>query len=344
MKRRVKIPLLLALKYSGILALSRWMTRKQLRILCYHGISVGDQHVFNPLLFMRAETFDRRLNSLLAQGWRVIALDSAVEALRAGTIPEKTAVITIDDGWASTLTQAAPILRRHQARATLYVTSYYVEHRCEVFNVALRYVVWKSPLAMVRLETGVPALDREYRIKPDGSQAVSDWIENSRNLDAERRQEVLMSIVRSLGLVPEEVFRDDSFKLISPEQVRELTLEGVDIQLHTHRHRLPNESLEALKEELRDNRTRLEAWTGKSCNHFCYPDGMYTAQQADWLRLAGVWSATTCDEGHNPKGVHLQKLRRILDRETLTDLEFEAALSGFYELVRWRGTRTAPCE
>jgi peptidoglycan/xylan/chitin deacetylase (PgdA/CDA1 family) len=344
MKRHVKIALLLVLKYSGILALSRWLTRKDLRILCYHGISVGDQHEFAPLLFMRAATFDLRLKSLLAQGWRVIDLNTAVKELEAGTISERTAVVTIDDGWTSTSTQAARILKRHRVPATLYVTTYYAERRYEVFNVALYYMVWKTSLDVVRLNTGVPALDREYQIKPDGTKAVGEWIEHTRGLSVERRQEVLMSITRSLGLVPEEVFRDNAFRLVSPEEVRQLARDGIDIQLHTHRHRLPDESLEALKAEIRDNRTRLEAWTGNVCDHFCYPSGIYSAQQAEWLQQAGVRSSTTCDHGHNPKGMHLQKLRRVLDRESWTDLEFEAALSGFNELIRRRTPSEIPHE
>lgn len=344
MKRYVKIALLVMLKLCGVLALARWLTRKQLRIVCYHGVSIGDQHEFAPLLFMRAETFGRRLESLLSQGWRVIDLGAAVAAHRAGASLERTAVITIDDGWASTFTHAAPLLRRHQLPSTLYVTTYYAEHRYEVFNVALYYMVWKSALDHVRLNTGVPALDREYRIKPDGPKAVGEWIEASRTLSAEGRQAVLESIARSLGLDPREVFRDDRFRLVSPEQVRQLAADGMDIQLHTHRHRLPDESLEALKDEMRDNRTRLESWTGRTCDHFCYPSGIYSMQQAEWLQQAGIQSSTTCDHGHNPPDMHLQKLRRVLDRESWTNLEFEAALSGFFELIRRRPPSEIPHE
>lgn len=344
MKRYLKIAVLVLLKYSGVLALARWLTRRQLRILCYHGISVGDQHEYEPLLFMRAATFDRRMQSLIRQGWKVVGLAEAVDALRTGALPDRTAVITIDDGWASTWAEAVPILKKHALPATLYVTTYYAERGHDVFNVALHYMTWKSPLDVVNLCTGLPGLDGEYRIRPGGMPVVAEWIHKTRGLTAEERQAMLPSIAASLGLDAAEVFSESRFKLVSPAQVRELSDDGVDIQLHTHRHHLPEDSYESLVRELSDNRERLEAWTGKACDHFCYPSGVYTLQQSEWLQNAGIRSSTTCDVGHNPVGMHPQRLRRILDRESWADVEFEAALSGLNDLFKLRSRRAVPAE
>jgi hypothetical protein len=53
-----------------------------------------------------------------------------------------------------------------------------------------------------------------------------------------------------------------------------------------------------------------------------------------WLEEAQVESATTCDPGMNRRGDSLLTLRRFLDSSETSQLEFEAELSGFSELLR----------
>lgn len=317
------------LKACGAFALSRRLTRGKVRILCYHGISIGDQHEFEPLLFMRAQTFERRLKALKAQGWRIVDLDTAVRELKSGAIVDDTLVLTIDDGWVSTASEAAPLLHRHGMPATLYVTTYYAERPADVFNVALYYLAWKTRLERVTLHTGHAGLDGDYVIKPHWVETARRWIDfGNGQLSWQQRQELLPKITVALGLDPAEVFAADRFRIMDAAQVQSLSKNGMDIQLHTHRHRLPDESLEALRAEIADNQSRLQQWTGERCEHFCYPSGVYTLQQSEWLKEIGLASSTTCDQGYNDAASHPHRLKRVLDRETWSDLEFEAMLSG----------------
>ncbi len=337
MRHVLKQLLLVVLKACGAFALSRRLTRGKVRILCYHGISIGDQHEFEPLLFMRASTFERRLKALKAQGWRIVSLDTAVRELKAGSLVDDTLVITVDDGWVSTAAEAAPLLARYRMPATLYVTTYYVERRADVFNVALYYLAWKTSLKHVALRTGHAGLDGDYAIKPDWVNVARRWIDfGNGNLSWQQRQELLPKIALALGLDSAEVFASDRFRIVDPAQLKALKDNGMDIQLHTHRHRLPDVSFEALRSEIVDNQSRLEGWTGGRCEHFCYPSGIYTLQQSEWLQQMGLASSTTCDQGTNDATSHPHRLKRILDRETWSDLEFEAMLSGVTSW--WSGT------
>jgi peptidoglycan/xylan/chitin deacetylase (PgdA/CDA1 family) len=329
MNTRIRRLILTLLRFFGIFSLARWLSRGQLRILCYHGTSIGDQHEFEPLLFMRPEVFDRRLAAIRRQGWRVIDLETAVREFRAGIVRPNSLVLTIDDGWLSTYTGAAPILRKHQLPSTLYVTTYYAERQLDVFNVVLYYMAWKSGLSQVTLDTGYPELDGVHQIRPDARKTVGGWIEFAeRSLNAAQRQGLLGSVARSLGLDLADVLAESRFKLMTPEQVADISRFNVDIQLHTHRHRLPDQSLEAMKVEIDENQRRLETWKGGPCLHFCYPSGVYTAQQSDWLEELGLASSTTCDHGHNDVGQHPHRLKRVLDRDNWSDVEFDAALYG----------------
>ena len=100
-----------------------------------------------------------------------------------------------------------------------------------------------------------------------------------------------------------------------------------------HRHKLPDSSYEAMEGEVIQNKTLLKQWTGRACMHFCYPSSAYAIQQSEWLERMGLASSKTSDQGGNPVGTHPRRLRQILDRDNLSDLELEAALSGVTDLL-----------
>ncbi|MEZ5065098.1 MAG: polysaccharide deacetylase family protein [bacterium] len=65
--------------------------------------------------------FERQMDYLAANGWRTAFLDDVLDALEAGRLPERTVVITIDDGDRTVLEYAVPVLRRHGFVATLFM-------------------------------------------------------------------------------------------------------------------------------------------------------------------------------------------------------------------------------
>src|SRR3990172_1696242 len=114
----VKRFLLYVCKWAGLFAVARRMTRHQLRILCYHGFSLDDEHLFRPNLFMTGDLFDKRLDYLRRHGYRVLDLQDAVERLGRGKLPPDAVVITIDDGFYSVFKVALPLLKKYGMTAT----------------------------------------------------------------------------------------------------------------------------------------------------------------------------------------------------------------------------------
>ncbi len=77
-------------------------------ILIYHRFNDGRY----PSTSVTRERFHRQMAWLMARGYRVIGLDKLADILAAGRpVPEKTVVITIDDGYRSVYDVAWPILR-----------------------------------------------------------------------------------------------------------------------------------------------------------------------------------------------------------------------------------------
>jgi len=316
--RQVKIAVFYLARFFGFFYIAEWFTRKELRILCYHGFSVTDEHRWFPGTFMTPALMRQRFRYIKKRGYRVLTLDQALEHMAGGDLPARALVLTFDDGFASTLAEGVPLLREFSFSAVLYVTSYYVTHAHPIFRLAVQYLFWKAKKTDFKSD-----LDR-----------ISQVIETGNSLtDNVSRDELIRSLGRELRIDAEPLFIDRRFHLLTPSEIKQCSEGGFEIQLHTHRHRFPKEP-DLLRREIIQNREVLEPIVDRSMNHLCYPSGVYDSAQWNVLHSEGIQSATTCELGLNSGKTPRLGLKRQLDSETVTQVEFEAELSGFTELLR----------
>lgn len=328
-------PLVLrAAQSCGLFALSRWLTRGQLRILCYHGIWLGPSPHYGDCLFMSAQRFRRRMALLKQGGYRVISLADGLDALRSGKVNARDVVITIDDAWAGTGLHMLPVLKAHGYPATLYVTTEAVFSQQPLLHVLLACLVDRG-----RNGTTPEQLLQEPGAADDMSSAqlVARLHRRLSALDtvAEREAE-LLRLAQLLGVDLVALRDSRAFMLMTPDEIRGAYRDGIDIQLHTHSHRMPDFDLERVRGELASNRDSIEAILGPNAGprvHFCYPGGVYHPSLFALLEQIGVESATTTEVGLNPPGSNVYALKRILDCESFSDVELEARLSGFWMLL-----------
>ncbi len=97
----------------GLFGLARWRHRNHLRILCYHGFATSDEQHFRAKMFVTREVLESRFAHLKRNGYPVLFLGEALAALKAGTLPKHATVITVDDGFSTTRTIAAPLLAKY---------------------------------------------------------------------------------------------------------------------------------------------------------------------------------------------------------------------------------------
>jgi peptidoglycan/xylan/chitin deacetylase (PgdA/CDA1 family) len=321
----------------GLCRVARGLTAAGVRILAYHGFCDGDEADFQPMLFMRAKTFHARMDRLLRSGHRVIGLDEAVRRLRSRDLESGLAVITIDDGWHGIHEHAWPVLRRLGLPATVYVSSYYAERQEPVANVLLRYLVWKSPQRRVTLMGAGPDLDGPHDL-PDRvareQLAARLACRVERDLSSDARGEYLRRVATALDVDLDAILARRTFHLMSRRELRDLADHGIDLQLHTHRHRFPPDDRAACEREIADNRAFLEPLSSARLEHFCYPSGEYEPDQKNWLRELGIASATTTRHGLAYPDTDPLELPRFLDSEAYGAELFDAALSGLLAILR----------
>jgi peptidoglycan/xylan/chitin deacetylase (PgdA/CDA1 family) len=333
MLRQTKLAVLRAADKSGasqLLLNSSWR-RNRLLILCYHGVSMYDEHEWGRL-HISPETFRRRLEILESARCNVLSLSQGLERLQDGTLPDRAVVLTFDDGFFDFYGAAFPILEKFGHPVTLYLTTYYVEFNRPVFDPMCAYLLWKARNKELCWPTLLP-----NPILLDGAgqscalQAIRQFA-ISNQLSSLEKDNLLAQLAERVGVDYRDLCRRRVLHLIKPEEAKELAKRGVDLQFHTHRHRA-YQTREKMFAELEENRQRLVTYTTKEPHHFCYTSGFYLPEYPRILREYGILSATTCEGGLCTGKTDRMLLPRFVDNVSVSDLEFRAWLSGTAALL-----------
>ena len=330
----MKLAFLRFCKAIGLFKVAKWAHREKLCILCYHGFAMNGESAFRPKLFMEPSTFTSRMEFLRKAGVRILSLREGIEELYSGGLRDNSVVITIDDGFFSTYSVAAPVLKSHGFPATVYVTTYYALKETPIYRLFVQYAFWKTKVTRLRQsEVGELSEDLDLTDATGRDRATWALIRYGEDRSTEEQQSIAERLGRALGVDYSVVRTNRCFSLMKGLEIRDLRRFGIDVQLHTHRHRLPSDR-EGVLAEIETNRTELADLVAGPLNHLCYPSGEWSAAVWPWLKEAGVISATTCDYGFNEPATHPLALRRFLDGEDVSAIEFEAGICGFSDWLQ----------
>ena len=337
MSKKVKI--LKLCNALGIFTLTKWLYRRRLQILCYHGFECEDESQFRPKLFISERTFLNRLNILKESGFNIVPLSSAVPALQDGSLPNNSIVITIDDGFYNVLKIAAPALSQFQFPSTLYLTTYYSIKEKPIFRLVVQYLFWKTNLERITLsEFDIPEFTGDLDLSstnPEIDAEVSKIYEyGEKHLTEDERVKFCSKLSLQLNVDIKPILESRMLGLVTLNEAKTLIDMGMDIQLHTHRHTLSQSDQANVKKEILENREMIQSTIPGEFTHFCYPSGQWNEGQWPWLASVDIATATTCDGGFNTKKTHPLGLTRFLDGENISDIEFKAEVYGFLELMR----------
>ncbi len=374
MLRRLRGRFFTILNRAGIsdrVADSRWRARRLL-ILCYHGISLADEHEWNNQLYISPALLRARFEALKRGRYRVLPLDEALNRLAAGTLPARSVAVTFDDGASDFHARALPLLRECGYPATVYQTTYYSEYQRPVFDTATGYLLWRAwnkhaavgSAAAVgsdfparrslgeggsrishRLEQLIPGLTpldlSTERARRAAALRIRDYANGAR-LSAEEKDQLLRRIAAAVDLDYDATFSSRALGLMTADEIRHVAASGIDVQLHTHRHRTPADRAAFLR-EIDDNRIALARILGPGPRtHFCYPSGIYEPPFPGWLREAGVRSATTCDFRLASAADDMLLLPRLVDTGNISPVEFDACLAGVADMFPHRRRARTP--
>lgn len=292
-------------------------TRARLTVVCYHRVLARE----NPL---RPDTpdaarFTREIRWLKDQ-FSVLPLGEAVERLFDGCLPARAASVTFDDGYRDNLTVAAPVLRDAGVRATLFLSTAYLDGRLPFFEVMHHLIE----------ERRAPTLDlRPWALGSHSLRTPGDRIAAIHRICTRLKyrpdpDRIAAEIADRFG---GRVHGDD---MLSPDDVVRIAEQGFDVGGHSHEHRILTTipGAEAVR-QLRRNRDVVAQITGHAPTVFAYPNGKprkdYTPTHQGMIAGLGYLAAFSTEHGACTATAERFALPRITTWET-RPLRFKAQL------------------
>ena len=313
-------------------------------ILTLHHVRPRSTAGFQPngLLEITPEFLDSALTLIRAEGYDLLSLDEAVIRLTSPKQGRFFVALTFDDGYRDNIEHAWPVLAKHNAPWTLFVTPGFAERNARLW--------W------LELEEAIRALPRLRLSLPDGefaARTVSD-AEKQRAFDRlywrlrKQPEAILLSAISELAqqagidaaaLVERECLPWETLRALSGAP-------GVTIGAHTLSHpMLAKQAADFARGEIAESKARLEAELGMPIRHFAYPVGDPTSagpREFAMAREAGFTSAVTTRPGHlfPEHAAHLHALPRVsLNGLHQTQEAVRALLSGLPFLLWNRGRK-----
>ena len=313
------------MKTVGTARIRRALERVRMRLwpptllLMYHRVAAVDRDPWR--LAVTPRHFAEHLDVVRGRG-RPLTCAGLTRELRTGRAPRAAIALTLDDGYADNLSEARPLLERHDVPATIFVAAAYLE-RPEGFwwDQLERLVLTPEHLPpQLRLEVRGRAhehdlgADRQYPLVAQrdhgGWRAEADCPTGRHRLflalyrllrplsDAERR--AALDSLREWTGVPAPPCAAE--RPLSKPELRRMAGDGlVEIGAHT----LTHPQLSALEpsrqgEEIRGSRRALQEAVGREVQSFAYPYGArsdYTRETTSLVRDAGFSGACTTVPG-----------------------------------------------
>ncbi len=240
--------------------------------LMYHGISISDVGQFNKR-HTTAKVFDEQL-ARLGRFYSIVHLSEYFEE-RDRPRKKPLLAITFDDGLMNNYEVALPILKKHNAPATIYVTG---------LNATPYPITWADFLDLVEPKwvgtqveiDGMTFVYRESRfVDINNGKTLRDVIRHIRP-----DWPFKAAMFQSLGYSQEIInagHMENCWRLLTDDQIRKLASEPlITIGSHGWYHsNLGNLPIRDVKTELENSIAYLSGLTGKTVEHIAFPDGSY---------------------------------------------------------------------
>jgi peptidoglycan/xylan/chitin deacetylase (PgdA/CDA1 family) len=310
-------------------------------ILTLHHVCPARPRGFAPnaLLEITPDFLDAALGLIRAEGYDLVSLDEAVLRLRNPKPGRFFVALTFDDGYRDNVEQAWPVLAKHGAPWTLFVTPGFADRTARLWWLELEEAILALPCLDLALPGGRFTARTETVAEKNRAFAGLYWRLRK------GPEAILLSAISDLsqqaGLDPAALVERDCLPW---ETLRSLSgAPGVSIGAHTLTHpMLAKHDAETARREIAESKARLEKELGLAVHHFAYPvgdPGSAGAREFALAREAGFASAVTTRPGHlfPEHAGHLHALPRVsLNGLHQNEMALRALLSGLpFRLRNW---------
>ncbi len=241
--------------------------------------------------------------------FRVLPLDEALLALRAGNLPPRAACITFDDGYPDWLKGVVPMLEREKVPATFFITTGQFAG-LPMWNERILHAVANAPTEAPVLEMPDGVSPLSFATEADRLHAIAQLDQYLKYQPPEKKEHLLQLLEQHTGRCIDQV------PVMSTDDLRALHSRGFGIGGHAVSHPiLARCSPEQAYAEIGGAREELEAILRDKVTAFAYPNGVperdFGPEHVEMVRRAGYTSAVTTYKGVATAGTSLFQIPRF---------------------------------
>ena len=315
-----------------------------LAAVTYHGVFPQGYDPVDPTLdgnLVSGETLRQQLRLLKAH-YNVISPEDAL-AWREGRIelPQRTVLLTCDDGLLNCLTDMLPILQQEGIRCLFFVTAASAgEARSMLWYEELFLLFLGAPLGAFDISSEGVSIKGEMRGPAERRAIWWDSVKGLSQLDTLRRESFLRTIRTQFASSMANKLDDRHpsfcrrFALLTSAELRELAAAGMTIGAHSLSHPILSQlPADLAYSEIAECRTKLESAVQRRIWAFAYPFGdptSVTPSVVSMAKEAGYGAAFLNFGGGLGTDLPAYALPRVHVTSEMDLAEFEAHVSGFY--------------
>lgn len=281
MKELLRSVISKALVFSGTTALGRTLGSHDGAVIVYgHRVSDDDEGYMQGL---PPHWLDEQL-AYLCRHYEIISLETLVSCLESNQrVPNKSIVLTFDDGFRDNYENAFPIFEKYKVPATIFLVTGSIDTGQLPWSQRLGYLFQhteSSELHHELLEEGLPLSTSEDRRR--AYLAIKPRV---RVMGFEQREKVINDLSRYLDVQP------PTDRMMTWKQARELQAAGIEMGAHTVSHPLLAEiGSDEARDEMEQSRNALQRKLGIERPKFCFPAGSWSQPLVQIARDLGFRS------------------------------------------------------
>ena len=267
------------------------VSRGKLTTLLFHKVPLL-RHPLTPLEPAIAD-FSSVMEATIRR-FRILPLDEAVIALRAGNLPANAACITFDDGYPEWRTGVLPVLERLGVHATFFITTGQYSG-LPMWNERILHAVSSAPENTPALHwAGAPNV--KLGTEQDRLQTIERLDAFLKYQDPATKEHFLAELELHAGVKREQV------PTMSEDDLRHLHARGFGVGGHSVTHPILSRcTAQQAYEEIAGARETLESLIKGKVSGFAYPNGTpgkdFGAEHIEMVRRAGYQFAVTTQRG-----------------------------------------------
>lgn len=297
-KQIIKQYVLVVLDIIKADTLFRYLNKKKLLVVQYHSLTKPDNP--SPLVTRLDEKTFRKQIEFLNKHYNILSMEQFVYIIdNEKKLPERSALITFDDGYRSNYKIAYPILKEQNTHATIFITVGYIGTQKLLWFDELYLLLIVAIEKAMPLQNILDVFSLNGKFEKFSIDIIYPIISN--HLKSYTSSEILNKISELKSVVGLDIYSDiaDDLKLLTWEQIKEMhTSSLIHFGVHTYSHCiLSHISDELMHEEIIQPKKIIEEKLNCNVKTFCYPNGIpevdFSYYHEDYLKKS-FYSCAFC--------------------------------------------------